>query len=186
MAEGLFYQYTERNHVSGDAAMTRKKPRPIPTDDELVRIFTGQKFKDMLAANWPGDKKDTTRVKPEDVEAFAKSTLSDARIYVHDVGKPEPKTTKERPLMSSRREATINFVMNLQMTFLTATGVHPSFTAQRQPRGPFANILYQCLQLLGAPIDDITFINKLQARSHAMTDEKGQPRRKKEPPPTPD
>jgi hypothetical protein len=36
--------------------MTRRKPpRPIPTDEDLVRIFTGQAFKDVLAANWPKD-----------------------------------------------------------------------------------------------------------------------------------
>ena len=156
--------------------MTRKKPRPIPTDEDLVRIFTGQAFKDMVAANWPGDKKDKTRAKPANVEEFAKGALADARVYIRDAVKPERKTTG-RPMMSPIVEAAINYAMYLQLTYYAATGEQPSFTATRLRRGPFARILRECLLLLKAPVDDIRFINTLQDRSNKMNDDKGRLRR---------
>jgi hypothetical protein len=156
--------------------MTRKKPpRRIPTDEDLIRKFTGQAFKDFVAANWPEEKKPP---RTADIDLFAKLALEDARIYTRDAVKPARETTG-RPLMSPIQEATIDYTMNLQLTYLTATGDQPSFTAARSWRGPFARILRECLLLLGAPPDDIRWINTLQARSNTMNDEKGQRRRKR-------
>ena len=156
--------------------MTRKKTRPIPEDEDLIRIFTGQAFKDFIAENWPGNKEDKTRAKPDDVEQFARGTLGDARVYIRDAVKPESKTTG-RPMMSPIMEAAINFARDLQLTYYAATGEQPSFTATRARRGPFARILRECLLRLGAPVDDITFINTLQDRSNTMNDEKRRKRR---------
>jgi hypothetical protein len=156
--------------------MTRKKPpRRIPTDEDLTRIFEGQAFRDLVAANWPEEKKPPTAA---DIDLFAKLALEDARIYTRDAVKPEHDRIG-RPLMSPIQEATINYTMNLQVTYHTATGDQPSFTATRTRRGPFARILNECLRWLGAPSDDIRWINTLQLRSNTMTDEKGQPRRKR-------
>lgn len=142
--------------------MTRKKLRPIPTDADLIRIFTGQAFKDFVAANLP---------EGADVDRFATAALADARVYIRDAG--------SKTLMSPVREATINFAMGLQVTYLLVTGEQPSFTATRTRRGPFARILRECLLLLKAPVDDIKLINTLQARSNTMTDQRGQPRRQR-------
>jgi hypothetical protein len=150
--------------------MTRKKPRPIPADEDLIRDFTGQKFKDFVAKARPGT----------DVERFAAGVLADARIYIRYASSGiVHKTTEANPLMSPLREAAINFAMNLQLTYLTVTGEMPSFTATRTRRGPFARILRECLLLLKAVVDDIVLINTLQDRSNKMTDRRGQPRRQR-------
>jgi len=164
--------------------MTQKKIRPIPTDDDLVRIFSSQEFKDLVAENWPGNPKDKTRASPADVDEFAKLALGDARIYIHDAVKPK-RATSGRPVQSPVIESTIDFTRNLQITYYTATGEQPSFTASRESiassakRGPFARILRWCLLELDAPCDDVRYINVLQSRSNTMNDEKGRPRRKR-------
>jgi hypothetical protein len=152
--------------------MTRRKsPRPILTDDDLVRIFTGRAFKDVLAANWPKDA-------PVDIDHFAKLALEDARIYIRDAVKPDVKTTG-RPSRSPVIEAAIDFTMNLQLTYYTATGEQPSFTANRGDPGPLARILGWCLVELNAPPDAVTYINDLQHRSNKMNDDRGRERRKR-------
>jgi hypothetical protein len=157
--------------------MTRKKRRPIPTVRELIRGCPA--FKDFVAENWPGKEPPT----PADVKRFAKWALRDARLYIREASSGiAHKTTETKPLMSPLREAAINFVMNLQVTYLLATGEQPSFTATRTRRGPFARILRECLLLLKAPVDDITLINTLQERSNKMTDQRGQPRRRRKGP----
>jgi hypothetical protein len=82
-----------------------------------------------------------------------------------------------QPLMSPRREAAINFVNCIQVDYLLAASEDPCYTATRTRRGPFARIARECLRLLKGPVDDIALINMLQARSHKMTDRKGQERR---------
>jgi hypothetical protein len=166
--------------------MTRKKIVLVPTDEDLVRIFTAQKFKDFVATNLP-----RTAVlmadQPLAINRFADGALAGARVFIRDaVIETQHKTTKETPLMSPRREAAMTFVMGLQVNYLLATGEQPSFTAQLR-RGPFARIARECLRLLNAPVDDIKFINMLQDRSNTMTDRRGQPRReRKKPDPVPE
>jgi len=166
--------------------MTRKKIVRVLTDEDLVRIFTGQAFMDILTANLP-----RTAVlmadQPLAIERFAAATLADARVYVRDsISEKQHKTAEPDTLMSPRREAAIRFVMGLQVNYLLATGEQPSFTAQLR-RGPFARIARECLLLLNAPVDDIKFINMLQDRSNKMTDQRGQPRReRKNPDPIPE
>jgi hypothetical protein len=158
--------------------MTRKKVRSIPTDAELVDKFTGQAFKDMIAANWPSTAAPAT---PETIDLFAAGALSDARIYIRDAGKPAQKTTPERPMSKPIVEAAVDFTMNLQLTYVDVTGEMPSLTAGRHRPGPFAEILRECLVLLKAPSDAVTYINRLQTRSNIITDEKGRTRRKRKP-----
>src|SRR5207249_4231353 len=126
---------------------------------------------------WPGKK----RPPAADVEAFAKDALGNARIYIRDAVKPAPRQAPktDEPLMSPIQEATIAFTMNMQLTYLTTTGRQPPFTATRRHRGPFAKILYAYLNLIGAPTDDIRWINELERRSNKMTSERGQERRKR-------
>jgi hypothetical protein len=92
-----------------EARMTKKKVRHIPSDDDLVRIFTGQAFKDVITANWPGDPADVTRAKPEEVAKYAENTLLEARVYARDAVKPEVKTTADRPQRKPIIEAAISF-----------------------------------------------------------------------------
>jgi hypothetical protein len=162
--------------------MTRKKIVRVPTDEDLVRIFTGEAFKKFVAKEFVAA--DLTG----DVERFAAGALADARVYIRDaVIETRNKTTKERPLMSPRREAAITFITNLQVTYLLATGKEPSYTATRTRRGPFARIANECLHLIHAPVDDIALINMLQDRSNTMTDQRRQPRReRKKPDPVPE
>jgi hypothetical protein len=159
--------------------VTRKKVRPIPTDGELVRSFTGQAFKDVLVANWPGAPADATRAKPEEVAKYAESVLLEARVYARDAIKPEMKTTADRPQRKPIIEAAISFAMGLQLIHTTRTGEQPSFTANRADPGPFARILRWFLLEIKAPPDAVTYINELQHRSNTMTDARGQPRRKR-------
>jgi hypothetical protein len=156
---------------------TPKNVRHIPTEAELVDRFDIQAIRGMLEEHWPGKK----RPKRADVEAFAKGALADARVYIRDAVKPVPKQVPDtdEPLMTPIQEATIGFTRGLQETYLIRTGRQPSYTATRRWRGPFAKILRHYLVLLGAPTDDIRWINELQRRSNKMTDKRGQPRRKR-------
>ena len=170
--------------------MTRKKIVSVRTDEELVRIFTGQEFKDIVAANLPHTEVLMAN-QPLAIERFAAATLADARVYIRDAVKPAPKQVPDtdEPLVPPRREAAAAFVMGLQINYLHATGEQPSFTAQRKAgtgRGPFARIARWCLLKLKAPVDDIKFINMLQTRSNKMTDQRGQPRRQRKKPDAPE
>jgi hypothetical protein len=153
--------------------LTRKKERPIPTDEDLVRDFGGQEFRRFVVENWPG-KKPPRRA---DVERYVRFTLMDARLYISDAVKPEQKTTEK--MMSPVREAAATFTRNHQLMFYQVTGYVPPYTASRTFRDPFMVILRECLRLLRGPVDDIAFLNKLQDRSHILTDRRGQPRRKR-------
>jgi hypothetical protein len=84
-----------------------------------------------------------------------------------------------RPRRSPVIEAAIDFTMNLQLTYYTATGEQPSFTATRADPGPLARILVWCLVELKAPPDAVTYINDLQHRSNKMNDDGGRKRRKR-------
>ena len=157
--------------------MTQKKVRPIPTEAELVDKLDRQAIRDMLVENWPGKK----RPKRADVEAFVKDALRDAKIYIRDAVKPAAKQVPntDEPLMTPIQEATIAFTQYLQITFVDRTGRMPPFTATRRYRGPFGKILRHYLVELGAPSDDVRWINELDRRSNKMTDERGQKRRKR-------
>src|SRR3981189_2667393 len=103
-----------RRHPGEAGQMTRKKPVRVPTDEDVIRIFTGQPFKRFLGANLPAD---------ANVEGFAAGALAGAKVFIRDaVIEKQHKTTKERPLMSPRGEAALAFVMGLEMDYLLATG----------------------------------------------------------------
>jgi hypothetical protein len=69
----------------------------------------------------------------------------------------------------SKREPERNFVMNLETTWLEATGTKPSLTARHSDRsrklGPFARFGRKCLRLVGAGhVDVVELINELNRR----------------------
>jgi hypothetical protein len=77
---------------------------------------------------------------------------------VADVRKPTPRPPK--------RDAERRFVMHLQLAWLEATGGKPPATVNpsRSDR-PFANMVRECLRLVGAPhVDAVEAINELQRR----------------------
>lgn len=159
--------------LRGDYAMvTPKKPLPpIPSDEDLARDFTGQGFRDLIAANAPG----------ADVARFSDGALASARVYACNADLPRRLTTTARPLKAPRYEAALDFTIGLQVAYLQATdGKMPSMTANRTANlGPFARILQQCLVWIGSRAEPVELINTLQRRADVMTDEKGQDRRGK-------
>jgi hypothetical protein len=69
----------------------------------------------------------------------------------------------------SKREPERNFVMNLETTWLEATGTKPSLTARHSDVGrrvgPFARFARKCLHLVGAKhVDVVETINELNRR----------------------
>jgi hypothetical protein len=64
-----------------------------------------------------------------------------------------------------KREAERQFVMHLQLAWLEAVGKPPTATVNpsRSDR-PFANLVRECLKLVGANADAVALINELQRR----------------------
>jgi hypothetical protein len=69
----------------------------------------------------------------------------------------------------ARREAELDFVMSLQITFHKATDRMPALTAHHATPGPFARMMRRLLQLAGAPADAVGLINELNRRGREMS-----------------
>jgi len=152
--------------------MTKKNHLHIPSDEDLVRRFSGQAFNDMVVRHEP----------KADVKLYSAGALADARVYARDIGTAvKHNTTDANPLISPHLEIALAFVMGLQATHLMATGRKPTFTAHRVRPSSFAKIAKECLHLLGSPGDAIRLINLLQTRSNKMTARRGQEKRKPDP-----
>lgn len=68
-----------------------------------------------------------------------------------------------------RRAAERNFVTNLRLTILEATGRSPARTADPRNPGPFARMTTECFRLLGAPhVNAVELINELDRRGRAV------------------
>jgi hypothetical protein len=64
-----------------------------------------------------------------------------------------------------KRDAELNFIMWLQIGWLEATGNRPSLAANPDRRGPFARMVRECLELVGAKhADPVGLINELNER----------------------
>jgi hypothetical protein len=69
---------------------------------------------------------------------------------------------KEHP---PKREAELRFVMNLRLAWLEAVGKPPTATVNpSRPDRPFANLVRECLKLVGAHADAVGLINELHRR----------------------
>jgi hypothetical protein len=65
----------------------------------------------------------------------------------------------------AKRDAERDFVMWLQLSWLEAAGVPPSFAANATRPGPFARMVRECLKLVGAGhADAVGLINELNRR----------------------
>lgn|SRR5215831_89599 len=64
-----------------------------------------------------------------------------------------------------KRDAELNFIMWLQIGWLEATGKRPSLAANPNRPGPFARMVRECLELVGAShADAVGLINELNER----------------------
>jgi hypothetical protein len=64
-----------------------------------------------------------------------------------------------------KREAELQFVMNLQLAWLEAVGKPPTATVNpSRPDRPFANLVKKCLKLANAHADAVGLINELRSR----------------------
>jgi hypothetical protein len=94
--------------------------------------------------------------------------------YVEGRRRPSGKRTRTwRPLLYApqprrnfpKRDAELNFIMWLQIGWLEATGKRPSLAANPDRPGPFARMVRECLELVGAShADAVGLINELHRR----------------------
>jgi hypothetical protein len=79
------------------------------------------------------------------------------------------KIEPNRPRSDAERE----FVRNLGLTYLDATGKRPPRKVDFETRGPFSQFVHKCFELVGAPQGYVTkLINELgQARARSKTSE---------------
>jgi hypothetical protein len=147
--------------LQGDDEKTSKRRRTrshlaegqarVPTGAEIVspetRASAVQQLRDILS--YGGSKK---RGRKRPTGRHSQSFAPRLRV---------PKIEPNRPRGDAERE----FVLNLALTYLKATGKMPPY----ENRGPFSRFVHECFELVGAPRGSVTrLINELgQARRAA-------------------
>jgi hypothetical protein len=148
-----------RSHLAEGQARVRRRRRShlaegqarVPTGAEIVspetRASAVQQLRDILS--YGGSKK---RGRKRPTGRHSQSFAPRLRV---------PKIEPNRPRGDAERE----FVLNLALTYLKATGKMPPY----ENRGPFSRFVHECFELVGAPSGYVTrLINELgQARRAA-------------------